>query len=91
MTNTENKIKQLPNKEEAYKYGYKKGFGKCLGLCIGWVRKEFTRTEEQMLKQFVLRKKCPKCNRPMALVDGQWICFAPYQECGIMQDEMCRV
>ncbi len=26
---------------------------------------------------------CPKCFKPKGKVDGEWICFTRYQECGI--------
>jgi len=54
--NKGNKIKSLPNKEEAYKFGRKKGFGKALGLCIGFLRIKGIKLEEEM-KLFVLEER----------------------------------
>jgi len=38
---------------------------------------------DKVLKE---RPNCPRCGKPLGFVDGSWICFTNWKECGVMMD-----
>ena len=47
---------------------------------------------EKMIDQTLVERglsvcpRCPKCDKQLGFVDGAWICFTRWQDCGIMME-----